>query len=919
MKKILLNLLWLVILLASCGPKGPKVSIELPEDASSRMTFGAEQLRSELVKQGCQLVKGEADFVIRLSQASAADSLLKEGFHILTSGHETQVIGNDATGTLYGCRELIDNYISKGNFAFPTDFADAPEMVLRGPCIGVQKTQFLPGRGVYEYPYTPENFPWFYDKEMWLRYLDMMVENRMNSLYLWNGHPFASLVKLEDYPFAVEVDDETFEKNREIFSFLTTEAEKRGIYVIQMFYNIIVSKPFAEHYGIKTQDRNRPIDPLISDYTRKSIAAFVHDYPNVGLLITLGEALSGNDRKLDWMINTIIPGVKDGLAQSGRTDEPPIILRAHDVDCRAVMDEALPIYGNIYTMHKYNGESLTTYEPRGPWAKIHKDLSELGSVHVANVHILANLEPWRWASPDFVQKVVGAMHRVHGANALHLYPQAAYWDHPYTADDLGGGKRELQIDRDWLWFAEWGRYAWRQGRDRQEEIAYWNDRLADYYGTSTEIAEDIRQAYEAAGEIAPKLLRRFGITEGNRETLLLGLFMSQLVNPYKYTIYPGFYESCGPEGEKLIEWVEKEWTNQPHVENGEFPLDIIEQCVGHGEAAYAAITKAQKGRITQHQDELARLGNDMECYREFAQYMYLKVQAAKLVLDYQWSHKLRAGSERECIAYLDRAVPLLAKSLEHWRRLVQLTEGHYLYANSMQTAMRRIPIGGNDGKNKTWAEMLPHYEKELEAFRANIQLLKDKADGMIAEESARIVPLEDAQYTLLSPQKQVLLDVGAQLFTNKPEHSVEALADELKGLKALAFDALKPQDRVKLAIQGDGNVKDEGFVLEFDAKEPLKVLVGYFRDDQSRYAKAPKLETDASANEYGQAEPLLQNAIKLAGLPLANVHAYSFEAGHHRLILPDGYILVLGLTNSDVKARNAGLGGSEDAVDWLFY
>ena len=111
----------------------------------------------------------------------------------------------------------------------------------------------------------------------------------------------------------------------------------------------------------------------------------MHDYPNVGLLITLGEAISGNDRKLDWMINTVIPGVKDGLAQLGRVDEPPIILRAHDVDCRAVMDQALPIYKNIYTMHKYNGESLTTYQPRGPWAKIHKDLSELGSVHVENV------------------------------------------------------------------------------------------------------------------------------------------------------------------------------------------------------------------------------------------------------------------------------------------------------------------------------------------------------------------------------------------------------------------------------------------------------------------------------------------------------------------------------------------------------
>lgn len=152
-------------------------------------------------------------------------------------------------------------------------------MVLRGGCVGIQKMEYLPGRGVYEYPYTPESFPWFYDKEQWIKYLDMLVENRMNSLYLWNGHPFASLVKLEEYPFAVEVDEETFKKNEEMFSFLTAEADKRGIFVIQMFYNILLSKPFAEHYGLKTQDRNRPITPLVSDYTRKSVAAFIENIP----------------------------------------------------------------------------------------------------------------------------------------------------------------------------------------------------------------------------------------------------------------------------------------------------------------------------------------------------------------------------------------------------------------------------------------------------------------------------------------------------------------------------------------------------------------------------------------------------------------------------------------------------------------
>src|SRR5688572_32995717 len=89
-------------------------------------------------------------------------------------------------------------------------------------------------------------------------------------------------------------------KNEEMYRFLTTEADKRGIWVIQMFYNIIVSKPFAEKHKIKTQDRERPIIPLISDYTRKSIAAFVEKYPNVGLMVCLGEAMGGTEDDVEW-------------------------------------------------------------------------------------------------------------------------------------------------------------------------------------------------------------------------------------------------------------------------------------------------------------------------------------------------------------------------------------------------------------------------------------------------------------------------------------------------------------------------------------------------------------------------------------------------------------------------------------------
>ncbi|NDV64746.1 hypothetical protein D0T60_05765 [Bacteroides sp. 224] len=864
--------------------------MEVEPNAPKRIQFGANHLEKELIKAGYTVNEGTGK-TIRLALSNDT-TIKKEGFSIVTEGDITTISGRDGSGVIYGCRELIDHVNNKKNLNFPTSYTDAPEMVLRGACIGLQKTVYLPGHTVYEYPYTPENFPWFYDKEQWIEYLDMLVENRMNSLYLWNGHPFASLIKLEDYPFALEVDEATFKMNEEIFSFLTEEADKRGIFVIQMFYNILVSKPFADHYGIKTQDRNRPITPLISDYTRKSVAAFIEKYPNVGLLVCLGEAMDTHEDDVEWFTKTIIPGVKDGLAKLGRTDEPPLLLRAHDTDCKMVMDAALPLYKNLYTMHKYNGESLTTYEPRGPWAKIHTDLSSLGSIHISNVHILANLEPFRWGSPDFVQKTVKAMHNVHGANALHLYPQASYWDWPYTADKLPDGERELQIYRDWIWYKTWGRYAWNCQRNRQEEITYWDRELGDFYGMNPSVAANIREAYEESGEIAPKLLRRFGITEGNRQTLLLGMFVSQLVNPYKYTIYPGFYESCGPEGEKLIEYVEKEWKKEPHV--GELPLDIVAQAIEHGDKAIAAIDKAA-GKATENKAEFDRLRNDIYCYREFAYAFNLKVKAAKLVLDYQWGKDIQN---------LENAIPLLEQSLEHYRKLVELTKDHYYYANSMQTAQRRIPIGGDDGHNKTWEEMLVHYEKELENFKANLSLLKDRLAGKVQSEETSILALSPAKVKIISKLPTIKLTEGASLFSNL-DSKVEALAPELEGLTAFCLNG--------------NNQREEGTSIEFESAKPVSLLVGYFRDDQKKYAKKPTLETDAAANEYGQAEPKLTNAIRLKGMPLANVHAYHFEAGKHKLLLPKGYTLVLGFTDSDITVRNAGLAGTEEAMDWMFY
>jgi hypothetical protein len=889
------------------------VTVVLPQKPSARLLFGASQVTKALQSEGyavktttgekftkstvpAVLIAGRGDALVDKAAAlfsiDTANKAGKEGFLLTSKNGATLISGSDPSGVLYGCLELAENVKATKTLHRQLSLTDAPEMVLRGACIGLQKSTYLPGRHVYEYPYTPESFPWFYDKTLWLRTLDSMVYNRMNSLFLWNGHPFASLVKLKEYPYAVEVDDATFKKNEEIFSFLTTEAEKRGIWVIQMFYNIIVSKPFAEKHNIKTQDRNRPIVPVIADYTRKSIAAFVQKYPNVGLMVALGEAMEGvGQDDIDWFTKTIIPGVKDGLKAMGKSEEPPIVLRAHDTDAPSVMEAALPLYKNLYTEAKYNGEALTTYTPRGPWAELHQKLSSLGSVQIENVHILANLEPFRYGSPDFIQKSVQAMHNVHRGNGLHLYPQASYWDWPYTADKAP--QRILQIDRDWIWYKAWSRYAWKADRNRQNEVAYWTDLLSRKFGTTASAAQNILEAYEQSGEIAPKLLRRFGITDGNRQTLTLGMFMTQLINPYRYGLFTLLYNSEGPEGEMLTEYAEKEWKGEKHI--GETPVQIIREIREHGRKAAAAMEKATPF-VKANNEEFNRLKNDMQIYEALAEHFAAKAEASLAVLRYKYSNDIRD---------LEKGKVHLVKSMDYFNELVKLTKDTYLYANSMQTGQRKIPIGGDDGKNKTWEELLPFYQQELANFSRNIDSLKSpKPASAVAPKPV----FQNADVTLhTKPEGYYSISTGSSLFTDTATY-IKDYATELAALNALKLSKSKQMA--------------EGTTLRFTNQKPVKVLVGYFNNTDRRYLQPPQLETDASANDYGQAEPKIRNALLISGLPPVNIHTFTFKPGTNTLTLGKGAALVLGFVDESQPFRvfDAGLipGAVKKELDWLF-
>ena len=283
----------------------------------------------------------------------------------------------------------------------------------------------------------------------------------------------------------------------------------------------------------------------------------------------------------------------------------------------------------------------------------------------------------------------------------------------------------------------------------------------------------------------------------------------------------------------------------------------------------------------------------MYCYNAMANSYAEKVKAALWILRFKHSND---------VADLDKALPFLKSSYAFYADLVKLTENDYLYANSMQTKQRKIPMRGVDKTFITWKEMLPVFEKELKHFERSIDSLKSTGSGQLA----KIVPYKSATVQLLSgTEGYYSLNVGKSVFTDTIA-KVKEMTAQLAGLQAIA---------VSKAAQ-----IEVGTTIKFSTKAPVKLLIGYFNKKDSTYLAAPQLETDASANNYGQAEIKISNGIVVEGFPPVNVHAYSFGAGTHTLTLGKGACLILGFLDDRQELRifNAGLDGNGKDIDWLF-
>ncbi len=200
--------------------------------------------------------------------------------------------------------------------------------------------------------------------------------------------------------------------------------------------------------------------------------------------------------------------------------------------------------------------------------------------------------------------------------------------------------------------------------------------------------------------------------------------------------------------------------------------------------------------------------------------------------------------------------------------------------------------------------MLPHYQNELDNFKRNLETLKAGGEAGVATpdlQSVKVIVLNEGVTTYsLTPGQKAYTDNNAV---------IEEVADELKLLKGIRLS--------------DTEQQSEGTVLKFKNDKPVKVVVGYFNTNSYSALRPPTLETNAAANDRGQADIKIANAMRFNGLYPVNVYTYRYEAGNNELLLGKGRVLILGFIDADteIPVHDAGISVEKDGVpvDWLFY
>jgi len=624
-----------------------------------------------------------------------------EAFRTRRTAAALEIRGGDERGLMYGILDVAEQARLRGGLANVPQRTVRPRFSFRTIKFNLPWMSYRKGEALQVHMETCR------DLEFWRGYLDMMAENRFNTLTLWNLHPFTFLIRPRNFPEASPFSDAELADWQRFWHSLFRMAKDRGIEVYLVNWNVFVSSEFARAHKVapysETWSIGGPGDKseLVERYMRECVTQVIDEYPELaGLGITLGERMAGftSAERRAWIDNTIIAGMKAAKRRAKLIYRAPLTADTGASGSTSVETERV----TRDALEKIDSSAATWVEFKYNWSHGHSS-NRLHIVHggkltdtywnpaPANYRVVWTMRNedffvLRWGDPNYIRDTI-ANNGEDWVGGFIIGSECYIPAKDYIHGDGPHRTWKYAWERQWLFYKLWGRLLY----DPATPDEVFEAELAHRYGVGR--GAGLLNAYRLASRVP---LRIASFTRGTWDGDLYSEgFVTQKAER-KVTFLDIDYminrEVLDPRYISIAEFVK----NGGKAEGRISPLDLAGTLDRDAAEAQRIVTavRAQSGVSPTLECELA----DIEAWNALGRYVAAKLRGGVALATF------RAGGDA---AQQKRAVTELETAAGYWKQLASTIESH-----------DRPVIPYIFDPKFSWSKWLPDVQKDIETARA---------------------------------------------------------------------------------------------------------------------------------------------------------------------------------------------------------
>ncbi|ALJ00166.1 hypothetical protein [Rufibacter tibetensis] len=686
-------------------------------DASTpQAAYASKQLKEALVAQKYTVLENQEgnDFLIRIGVDTTL--LEKEAFHIIPEQNSIAITGGDNRGIIYGCLSLAESIQQGMRLKQVQKRSEKPQFAFRAIKHNTPWYSYRSSSALDQHHETVR------DVRYWEAFLDMMAENRFNSLSLWNLHPFVYMIRPKNFPeaspFSTIEMEEWQQLHREIFRM----AHERAIDTYLVPFNIFVSPEFAKAYGVAHKNVyphyyvSGDTSEVVKRYMRESITQVFQEYPTLtGIGLTLGEGMAGMtpQQREDWIYDTYIEGMRQvgrplklihripfsSTTESlGATSVELERLTRKSIEREAALDF---IKGPIWADLKYNwshahstpklvkvhgGEMFDTfYNPMPKGYKI--------TYTARNEDFFA----LRWGVPSFIRAHVAQNSQPYvGGYFIGSETYIPAKDYFTAVESPVNWK--WAFERQWLYYKLWGRLLYNPATPDQVFQNDFNNR----YGQK---GKNLLQAYALASSTQ---LRLASLYDSKWDFTLYGEgFMALIGDSTQYISVDALINqpTLDPEYVSVKDYVQKSLAGDSFGKEKVTPPVLIQIMERDCRKALRLVKGIDTGNNASLLYEVA----DVKAWANLGLHLAEKLKGAVALQTY----RMKGGKEHQ-----QTAVAHLQKALGYWDEVIKITRP--LYKDMPLTHYNGSSHDRNDNNLFHWALIRPQVARDIEIAKEAI-------------------------------------------------------------------------------------------------------------------------------------------------------------------------------------------------------